>query len=142
MSFKNLQKQVLEESLVKKLKDSSISREMLDVAILNGIRTALNEQRDIIDEAVSKSVRYVIETVFSPQGQALRAELNQTQEWFHSLKLTLDQQATTLNRIQNFQLCLNIAILFRDFINNFDLIDVWRFFNPVFQGPLISYIYN
>ncbi len=62
----------------KRFKDSTISREDLDIAIAIGIKLALKEQQSTWDSVVASTVRYAVDSVLTPALRELRADIQAT----------------------------------------------------------------
>ncbi len=59
----------------KRFRDSTISREDIDVAIANGIKLAFKEQQSTLDSVVTSAIRDAVDSVLIPALRKLREDI-------------------------------------------------------------------
>uniref|UniRef100_A0A8C2JZV1 LINE-1 type transposase domain-containing 1 n=1 Tax=Cyprinus carpio TaxID=7962 RepID=A0A8C2JZV1_CYPCA len=107
-TVKDNRKRVIEQSSIKKIfKDSTITKEDLDGAIVNGIKLALREQQSTLDSVVASTLRDAIDSVLTPVLRDLQMDIEATNNSVKELKAEVEKLAIaakqTRDRVDSFQ---------------------------------------
>ncbi len=95
-------KREIEQSpMKKKFKDSTISREDLDDAIVNSIKLALKEQQSTLNSVVNSAVRDAMDSVLIPALRELREDIQATNKSVKELREELEAIATAAKQTRD-----------------------------------------
>ncbi len=100
-------REIGQSPIKKKFKDSTISREDIDVAIANGIKLAFKEQQSTLDSVVTSAVRDAVDSVLIPALRKLHEDIQATNNSVKELREEFEAMAAaakqTCNRVDSVQ---------------------------------------
>ncbi len=94
-------REIGQSPIMKKFKDSTISREDLDCAIANGIKLALKEQQSTLNSVVASTVRDAVDSVLTPALRELHADIQATNNLVKELRAELEALASVAKQTRD-----------------------------------------
>ncbi len=100
-------REIGQSPIKKKFRDSTISREDIDVAIANGIKLAFKEQQSTLDSVVTSAVRDAVDSVLIPALRKLHEDIQATNNSVKELREEFEAMAAaakqTRDRVDSVQ---------------------------------------
>ncbi len=100
-------REIGQSPIKKRFRDSTISREDIDVAIANGIKLAFKEQQSTLDSVVTSAVRDAVDSVLIPALRKLREDIQATNNSVKELREEFEAMAAaakqTRDRVDSVQ---------------------------------------
>ncbi len=94
-------REIGQSPIKKKFRDSTISREDIDVAIANGIKLAFKEQQSTLDSVVTSAVRDAVDSVLIPALRKLREDIQATNNSVKELREEFEAMAAAAKQTRD-----------------------------------------